>query len=152
MSARERPHRRSDYSHFRVMTTRWMDNDSYSHLNNTVYYAFFDTAVCQYLIENDVLDIKLSPVIGLVAETSCRYFKEVSFPSVVHAGLRIGRLGNTSVTYEVGLFRDDEDDACAQGRFVHVYVDRATNKPVRLPDRLKKAIAPLLMRDHTVAA
>jgi acyl-CoA thioester hydrolase len=152
MIERARPHRRSDYAHFRVMTTRWMDNDSYRHLNNTVYYSFFDTAVGQFLIESGVLDIKHSPVIGLVAETRCGYFKEISFPSVVHAGLRVGRQGNTSITYEVGLFRDDDDDACAQGHFVHVYVDRATSQPVPLPDRLKDAIVPLLTRDHTVAA
>ena len=151
MTERARPHRRSDYAQFRIMTTRWMDNDSYRHLNNTVYYSFFDTAVCQYLIENGVLDIKNSPVIGLVAETRCSYFKEISFPSVVHAGLRVGRQGKTSVTYEVGLFRDDDDNACAQGHFVHVYVDRATGQPIPLPASLKDAIAPLLLRDPTVA-
>lgn len=152
MTDRPRPHRRSDYAHFRVMTTRWMDNDSYRHLNNTVYYSFFDTAVCQYLIENGVLDVKQSPVIGLVAETKCGYFKEISFPSVVHAGIRVERQGSTSITYEVGLFRDDDDDACAQGHFVHVYVDRATRQPVPLPDGLKEAVAPLHVRGHTIAA
>ena len=152
MTQRVRPHRRSDYAQFRIMTTRWMDNDSYRHLNNTVYYSFFDTAVCQYLIENGVLDIKNSLVIGLVAETRCSYFKEISFPSVVYAGLRVGRQGKTSVTYEVGLFRDDDDNACAQGHFVHVYVDRATSQPIPLPDSLKDAIAPLLLRDRTVVA
>lgn len=152
MSERARPHRRSDYAHFRVLTTRWMDNDSYRHLNNTVYYSFFDTAVCQYLIENGALDIQKSPVIGLVAETKCGYFKEVSFPSVVHAGLRVGRLGTTSITYEVALFRDDDDDACAQGYFVHVYVDRVTSQPVPLPEVLKKAVAALHVRGRTVAA
>lgn len=151
MSNRALPHRRTDYAHFRAMTTRWMDNDSYRHLNNTVYYSFFDTAVGQFLIENGFLDIRRSPVIGLVAETKCQYFKEIAFPSVVHAGLRVGRQGNTSITYEVGLFRDDEDDASAQGYFVHVYVDRTSNRPVPLPNRLKKVVEPLV-RGHTVAA
>jgi acyl-CoA thioester hydrolase len=152
MTERARPHRRSDYAHFRAITTRWMDNDAYCHVNNAVYYSFFDTAVCQYLIENGFLDVRRSQVIGLVAETKCRYFKEIAFPSVVHAGLRVGRRGNTSITYEIGLFRDDEDEACAQGYFVHVYVDRTSNRPVPLPEGLKTVVAPLHVHGHTVAA
>jgi acyl-CoA thioester hydrolase len=152
MTGRVKPHRRRDYAHFRTMTTRWMDNDAYRHLNNVVYYSFFDTAVCQYLIESGFLDVRQSPVIGLVAETSCRYFKEVSFPSLLHAGLRIARQGNTSITYEVGLFRDDDDEACAQGYFVHVYVERMSSRPVPLPEHLKKVVAPLHVPGHTIAA
>lgn len=145
MSARATPDRRSAYRHFNVITTRWMDNDVYRHLNNVVYYSFFDTAVGQYLIENGVLDIEASPVIGLVAETRCQYFSSLAFPSLVHAGLRIGRLGTSSVRYEIGLFRDEEDVASAQGHFIHVYVERATNRPVSLPERLRLALAPLVV-------
>ncbi|MBB4260558.1 MULTISPECIES: thioesterase family protein [unclassified Bradyrhizobium] len=151
MTERAKPHRRAEYAHFQLMTTRWMDNDAYSHLNNTVYYALFDSAVGQYLIEKGFLDVRRSQVIGLVAETKCRYFREISFPSVVHVGLRVGRQGNTSITYEIALFTDDGDEACAQGYFVHVYVDRASKRPVPLPDRLKAVVAPLHVRGHTVA-
>lgn len=152
MSARAKPECRDNYAHFRAITTRWMDNDAYRHVNNAVYYSFFDTAVCQYLIENGFLDVRQSPVVGLVAETKCQYFKEIAFPSVVHAGLRVGRQGNTSITYEVGLFRDEESDASAQGYFVHVYVDRASSRPVLLPERLKAIVAPLHMRGLTIIA
>ncbi|MCJ9728635.1 thioesterase family protein [Bradyrhizobium sp. PRIMUS42] len=151
MSGRSKPHSRADYAHFRAMTTRWMDNDAYQHVNNAAYYAFFDTAVGQLLIECGFLDVRRSPVIGLVAETKCQYFREIAFPSTVHAGLRIGRQGRTSITYEIGLFRDDEDEACAQGHFVHVYVDRESNRPVPLPARLKSVVAPLHIEGHTIA-
>lgn len=144
MTERPKPERREAYAFFRVMTTRWMDNDVYRHINNTTYYAFFDTAVCQYLIEEGALDIEKSPVIGLVVETMCRYFSPVAFPSKIYAGLRVAHLGNSSVRYEIGLFKDDEDIASAQGHFVHVYVDRATSRPVPLPDKLKSVLAPLL--------
>lgn len=144
MSARPQPDRRDAYAHFQMMTTRWMDNDVYRHMNNTTYYAFFDTLVCQYLIENGALDVEKSPVIGLVAETTCRFFRSIAFPSKINAGLRVGYQGNTSVRYEVGLFRDNEDIASAQGHFVHVYVARETGRPVPLPDKVKLVIAPLL--------
>ncbi len=144
MSERPKPERRAAYAFFRAMTTRWMDNDPYNHINNTTYYAFFDTAVCQYLIEEGTLDIGTSPVIGLVVETMCRYFSPVAFPSMIHAGLRVAHLGNSSVRYEIGLFKDDDDIASAQGHFVHVYVDRATGRPGPLPDKLKSVLAPLM--------
>ncbi len=143
MTERPKPERRESYAFFRVMTTRWMDNDAYRHINNTTYYSFFDTAVCQYLIENGALDINASPVIGLVAETMCSYFSSIAFPSKIHAGLRVGHQGNSSVRYEIGLFKDDEDAASAQGHFVHVYVDRETGRPVPLPEKLKSVLAPL---------
>ncbi|MFG1343459.1 thioesterase family protein [Xanthobacter autotrophicus DSM 431] len=143
MSARVTPERRSDYRHFREITTRWMDNDVYRHVNNVVYYSFFDTAVGHYLIETGALNIQNSPVIGLVAETRCQYFSSLSFPSRVAAGLRVGRLGTTSVRYEIGLFRDADDVAAAQGHFVHVYVDRATSRPVPLPEKLRLVLSPL---------
>jgi acyl-CoA thioester hydrolase len=128
-----------------MMTTRWMDNDVYRHINNTTYYSFFDTTVCQYLMENGALDIEKSPVIGLVAETTCRFFRSIAFPSKINAGLRIGHQGNSSIRYEVGLFKDDEDEASAQGHFVHVYVNRESGRPTALPEKLKSVVAPLVL-------
>lgn len=140
---RPTPDPRSAYRHFRSITTRWIDNDVYAHVNNVVYYAWFDTVVNQYLIETGALDIERSPVIGLVVETRCNYFSPVSFPDRVHAGLRVARLGASSVRYEVGLFRNDDALAAAQGHFVHVYVDRATRRPAALPEKLREVLAAL---------
>ncbi len=148
MSARPAPEPRSAYPHFLMITTRWMDNDVYQHVNNVVYYSYFDTVVNQYLIEQGALDIEKSAVVGLVVETQCHYFSPIAFPSKVHAGLRVASLGNSSVRYEVGLFRDDAPLAAAKGHFVHVYVDRVTNKPVTLPDGLRAALTPLLARNE----
>jgi|SRR5688500_10428487 acyl-CoA thioester hydrolase len=117
-----------------------MDNDVYGHVNNVVYYSYFDTVVNEYLVSSGSLDIQRSRVIGLVVETRCRYFRPIAFPDTVHAGLRVARLGNTSVRYEVGLFRDDEGEAAAQGHFVHVYVDRETRRPAELPAPLRGAL------------
>jgi acyl-CoA thioester hydrolase len=114
-------------------------------VNNVVYYSYFDTVVNQYLIEQGALDIVTSPVIGLVVETQCRYFAPITFPDRVEAGLRVAHLGTSSVRYEVGLFRDDEPTASAQGHFVHVYVDRATTRPGPLPEPLRRALEPLRM-------
>jgi acyl-CoA thioester hydrolase len=137
-----RPHitKRSDYKHFQEITTRWMDNDVYGHVNNVVYYSWFDTAVNQFLIANAVLDIERSPVIGLVVTTQCYYFAPVAFPDRITAGICVSRLGNSSVRYEVGIFREDEDSAVAQGHFVHVYVDRATRKTAAIPDNIKNLL------------
>ena len=143
MTERPKSDKRGTYAYFQKMTTRWMDNDSYRHMNNTTYYSFFDTIVNQYLIENGVLDIEKSPVIGLVAETTCRYFKSIGFPSKINVGLRVGHLGNSSIRYEIGLFKDDEDEASAQGHFVHVYVDRESGRPTAIPDKMKSVVAPL---------
>lgn len=143
MTERPKSDKRGTYAYFQTMTTRWMDNDSYRHMNNTTYYSFFDTIVNQYLIENGVLDIEKSPVIGLVAETTCRYFKSIGFPSKINVGLRVGHLGNSSIRYEIGLFKDDEDEASAQGHFVHVYVDRESGRPTAIPDKMKSVVAPL---------
>jgi len=129
--------KRSDYRHFHPITTRWMDNDAYGHVNNVVYYSWFDTVVNQFLIAHGVLDVERSPVIGLVIETSCNYFASVAFPDRVSAGLRVARLGNSSVRYEVGIFRNDEDSASAQGHFVHVYVDRSSRRPAPLPQEMR---------------
>lgn len=143
MSERTKPDLRSGYAYFQLMTTRWMDNDSYRHMNNTTYYSFFDTIVNQYLIENGALDVEKSEVIGLVAETMCRYFRSVGFPSRLDVGLRASHIGSSSVRYEVALFRDDDNEASAQGHFVHVYVDRASGRPVPIPEKLKWVVKPL---------
>ncbi len=121
-----------------------MDNDAYRHVNNVVFYSWFDTVVNQYLISRGVLDVEHSPVIGLVLETHCQYFSPVSFPDTVHAGLRVATLGNSSVRYEIGLFRNDDAVAAAQGYFVHVYVSRADTRPVTLPAPLRQALELLL--------
>ena len=135
---------RDAFRHFQVIATRWADNDIYGHVNNVVYYSYFDTVVNQYLIEQRVLDIEKSTVIGLVVETQCQYFSPITFPDVVHAGLRVAKLGNSSVRYEIGLFRNDEQTASAQGHFVHVYVDRATRRSVTLPGNLRTALEKLV--------
>jgi acyl-CoA thioester hydrolase len=145
MSTREAAHRRGEYGHFHSIATRWMDNDAYGHVNNVVYYSYFDTVVNEYLIRAGVLDVERSEVIGLVVETQCRYFSELSFPQTVHAGLRVARIGTSSVRYEIGIFADASDTACAQGHFVHVYVDRNTRRPTALPAPLRAA----LERIHT---
>lgn len=143
MSGKPTPRRRAEYPHHRPITTRWMDNDVYGHVNNVVYYAYFDTVVNQYLIEKGVLDFRSGSVVGLVVETHCSYFSSISFPDRVTAGLRVARLGNSSVQYEIALFANDDDTAAAQGHFVHVYVDRVTNRPVPLPAPLRAVLEPL---------
>lgn len=142
--SRPAPEPRAAYRHFRTITTRWMDNDAYGHINNVVYYSYFDTAVNHYLLEAGVLDIEHGPVIGLVVETQCAYFSPIAFPETVHAGIRVARLGSSSVRYEIGLFRGDDPTASAQGHFVHVYVDRSTRRPVALPDPLRAALTGLV--------
>jgi acyl-CoA thioester hydrolase len=131
---------RDRYRRFLTIPTRWMDNDVYGHVNNVVYYSFFDTVVNEYLVSSGSLDIERSRVIGVVVETGCRFFKPITFPDTVHAGLRVARLGESSVRYEIGLFRNDEDVAAAQGHFVHVYVDRETRKPATLPPEAREAL------------
>ena len=147
MSDRPSPEPRSAFRHFAVLTTRWMDNDIYGHINNVQYYSFFDTVVNGYLMAQGALDPENSAVIGLVVETKCSYFDSLSFPESVHAGLRVARLGASSVRYEIGLFRAESDAAAAQGHFIHVYVDRATRRPTALPDALKRALGPLTTSD-----
>lgn len=142
---RAEANRRSDYQHFHAISTRWMDNDAYGHVNNVVYYSWFDTVVNQFLIANGVLDIEHSPVIGLVIETQCNYFASVAFPERVTAGVRVAKLGNSSVRYEVGIFREDEDTASAQGHFVHVYVDRVTRKSSAIPDDMRALLQSILV-------
>lgn len=140
MSDRPKPPLREDYKVFRIIPTRWMDNDVYGHMNNVVHYSLFDTAVNGWLIENGALDLGNGDQIGLVVETGCRYFAEMKFPDVVTAGIRIGRLGTTSVRYEIGLFANDDERAAAEGFFVHVYVDRQSRRPTPLNDRLRSLL------------
>lgn len=145
MSGRAPPGTRADYGHFLAIPTRWNDNDAYGHVNNAVYYQFFDTLVNRFLIDNGVLDVARSPVIALVAETQCRFYREITYPSIVHAALRVANIGRSSCRYEIGLFADDDEKAAAEGHFVHVCVDRVTSRPVPIPDALKAAVTPLLM-------
>lgn len=142
-AARPTAQARDGYPHFCEITTRWMDNDAYRHVNNVVYYSFFDTAVNRYLIEAGALDIERSPVVGLVVETNCHYFRPIAFPDRVQAGLRVAHVGNSSVRYELAIFRENEALACAQGHFVHVYVDRESGRPAALPPRLREALERL---------
>ena len=137
------PEPRSAYRVFRTLATRWMDNDAYGHVNNVVYYSWFDTAVNAYLIEHGVLDIHGGATIGLVVETGCHYFSPLAFPELVSVGIRLARLGTSSVRYEVGIFGNSEQTA-AKGHFVHVYVDAVTRRPTPLPHPLKSVLETLL--------
>jgi acyl-CoA thioester hydrolase len=139
---------RDRYRYFTAIQTRWMDNDAYRHVNNVAYYSYFDTVVNGYLLSRGVLDIEKSPVIGLVVEAQCRYFSPIAFPDLVQAGLRVAKLGNSSVRYEIGIFRNDDALASAQGHFVHVYVDRASGRPTALPADLRAVVEPLLMAPY----
>jgi acyl-CoA thioester hydrolase len=143
MSPRAQAQPRDAYRHFQPITTRWMDNDAYGHVNNVVYYSFFDTAVNRYLIEAGALDVARSDVIGLVIETHCNYFEPLEFPQTVDAGLRVAHIGKSSVRYEVGLFAAGAPHSAAAGHFVHVYVDRHTRRPAALPAALLAALQPL---------
>jgi len=138
------PHRREAYRHFQTIPTRWIDNDVYGHVNNVVYYSYFDTVVNQYLIEQGALDIETSSLVGLVVETGCQYFAPITFPDIVTAGLRVARIGTSSVRYEIGIFRNDEPVASAQGCFTHVYVDRTTRRSTPLSAHLRAAVERIL--------
>lgn len=142
--AKTQPEVRLAYKAFRLIGTRWMDNDAYGHVNNVVYYSWFDTAVNAYLIEQGVLDMAQGQTIGLVIETQCNYFSPLSFPQSVEAGIRVARLGLSSVRYEVGLFAQGAPLTAAKGHFVHVYVDRHTRRPTPLPPNLKAVLEKLL--------
>ncbi|WP_439546870.1 acyl-CoA thioesterase [Sandarakinorhabdus sp.] len=141
---------RSDYRTMRAIPTRWMDNDAYGHVNNVVYYSWFDTAVNAWLVEAGLLDILHGNPIGLVVETGCRYHRSVAFPETVEAHLRIGKLGNSSVRWEVGLFTAGQDAPAAEGHFVHVYVDRVSRRPLALPDAWRDMLAPLVVAHDAV--
>ena len=136
--------RRDAFPHFMPLATRWMDNDVYGHVNNVQYYSYFDTAVNHYLITAGWLDIHHGAVVGLVVETKCTFHASVAFPDELDIGLRVERLGNSSVRYGIGIFRKGDSEAAAEGYFVHVYVSRADNAPVRVPDSLRAVLEPLL--------
>ncbi len=138
--SRPQPRPRADFRLFVPISTRWMDNDVYGHINNVTYYSFFDTAVNRYLMDSGVLDIARSPVIGLVVETGCHYFSPLAFPDDIEAGLKVAHMGNTSVRYEIGIFKKGQELTAAHGHFVHVYVDQATRRPVPLPAELRQAL------------
>jgi acyl-CoA thioester hydrolase len=140
---RPSPESRSAYRAFVPITTRWADNDVYGHVNNVVYYAWFDTAINGHLIAQGALDIHAGSTIGFVVETQCHYFSPIAFPTSVTAGIRVAHVGTSSVRYEVGLFADDEPLCAARGHFVHVYVDRATRRPALLPSNLLAAVKTL---------
>jgi acyl-CoA thioester hydrolase len=129
------------FSYFVPINTRWMDNDVYGHVNNVVFYSYFDTAANQYLIQEGGLDVHGGPVIGLVVESQCRYHAPIAYPAVLRVGVRVARLGDRSVTYAIAVFRQHEDAAVADGTFVHVFVDRATRRPVAIPAMLRDALA-----------
>ena len=143
-TARPQPESRSTFKVFRRIDTRWMDNDVYGHVNNVVYYSWFDTAVNAHLIEQGALDIHHGETIGLVIETQCNYFAPLAFPQVIEAGIRVAKLGSSSVRYEIGLFAQGEDLCAARGHFVHVYVDKENRRPVKaLPLKLKTVLETL---------
>jgi acyl-CoA thioester hydrolase len=137
---------RSDFPHFLAIPTRWMDNDVYGHVNNVVYYSYFDTAVNQFLIARGVLDIHKGEVVGFVVDSGCAYFSSISFPDTIHAGIRVAKLGNSSVRYEVALYRNDDPLPCAAGHFVHVYVERSSNRSVPIPAPVRAVLEAL--RSH----
>ncbi len=138
--AKKPPETRAAYRHFRAIPTRWMDNDLYGHVNNVVYYSYFDTIINAYLIEAGGFDIHNAEIVGIAVETMCRFRTSLAFPETIDAGLRVGHLGNSSVRYEIGLFRQGSDEAAAEGHFVHVFVRRADQTPVGIPMQLKDAL------------
>ena len=135
---------RSAYPHFLAIPTRWMDNDVYGHVNNVVYYAYFDTVINEYLIREGGLDIRAGAVVGYCVESNCRYHRPLSFPETLDAGLRVAHLGRSSARYEIGLFRQGEDRPAAQGHFVHIFVDRERNRPAEIPPPIRACLARLL--------
>jgi len=137
------PNHRDRYRAFRKIPTRWSDNDMYGHVNNVVYYGWFDTVVNALLIERGALDIHHGDSIGFVVETQCNYFAPLAFPQTVEAGISIAHAGRSSIRYEIGLFAESSPTAAAQGHFVHVYVDRVTQRPVALSQALKSLVDEL---------
>jgi len=133
------PDRRDGYPYFLAITTRWMDNDLYNHVNNVVYYSYFDTVVNEYMLREQALSLAVGPVC-LAVETACQYFSPISFPDTVACGLRVAHLGTSSVRFEIGVFRNDDPDAAAQGHFVHVCCDRRTQRPLPMPERMRRAL------------
>ena len=137
---RKAPEARARYRHFLAIPTRWMDNDLYGHVNNVVYYSYFDTLINRYLIEEGGLDIHRATVIGIAVETQCRFHRSFAYPETIDAALRVGKLGTSSVRYEIGLFKPGDDAAAAEGHFVHVFVERASQRPVAIPPAIRAAL------------
>ena len=140
MSDKKPRETRAAYKHFLDIPTRWMDNDIYGHVNNVVYYSYFDTVINKYLIEAGGLDIHDATTIGVCAESACKYHQGIAYPEVIAAGLRVGHLGNRAVRYEIGLFRAGQDQSAADGHFVHVWVERASMAPIPIPDGIRTAL------------
>ncbi|WP_426731772.1 acyl-CoA thioesterase [Myxococcus faecalis] len=132
------------YTYFLPITTRWMDNDVYGHINNVTYYSYFDTVANHFLIHEGGLDIHASPIIGLVVESKCQYRAPLAYPDRLRAGLRVDKLGTRSVTYGIGIFKEGEAEAAAHGHFVHVFVDRQTRRSTAMPERLREALSRLV--------
>ena len=142
MNPRKRS-RRSDYPFFHPITTRWKDNDAFGHVNNVEYYSYFDTAVTYYLLQHALIGVSAGDIITVVVETGCRYHVSVAFPDRVVVGVRVARIGTSSVRYEIAVFRNDDEDAAAEGHFVHVNVDRATMRPVPIPEESRAALSKI---------
>lgn len=140
---RPTPRGREAYRHFTTVSMRWADNDAYGHVNNAVFYQWFDTAVNQWLVDRELLDIEAGDPIGLVVETGCTYFASLSYPGEVEVGIAVERLGSSSVTYRIGVFASGTDDPAAQGHFTHVYVGRDDRRPVSLPEEWRAKLATL---------
>jgi len=143
MSERQPPPSRAEYRHFVELQTRWEDNDLYGHVNNVVYYSYFDTVVNRFLIEQGGLSIHSDPVIGVVVDSQCRYFSSIAYPDRIEAGLGVSKLGTSSVVYELGIFRPGESTALAAGRFVHVFVGRENQQPAPIPPTIRTALAAI---------
>ncbi|WP_159107136.1 thioesterase family protein [Azospirillum sp. B4] len=141
------PESRADYRHFQPITTRWADNDAYGHVNNVVYYSYFDTAVNQHMIEKGVLAPDKGTAIALVVETQCRYFAPITFPDRVTVGVRVAHMGRSSVRYELALFRNEEDAPAAAGHYVHVYVDNATRRPTPIPEDVAAVLRTMVVKE-----
>ena len=139
--------RRGDFPHFLDIPTRWMDNDVYQHVNNVVYYSYFDTVINEYLVKQGGLDPASDPVIGITPETHCNFHDSLTFPEVVEAGLRVARLGGRSVTYEIGLFSKGKETPAATGWFVHVFVERDSMRPTEIPEKIRKALEKLQIQE-----
>ena len=146
LMSRPQPPLRSEFPVFRTIGTRWMDNDAYGHINNVVYYSYFDTAVNAFLMESSGVDIRALPQIGVVAETGCTYFSSLSFPQTLEVGLAVERLGERSVIYRLGVFAQGAAQGAALGRFVHVYVDATARTSVPVPEVIRRAVSPLVIR------
>ena len=138
---------REDLKAWSKIPTRWMDDDIYGHVNNVVYYSYFDTAVNGNLIRATGQDIRSQDAIGIVVESGCTFHRELSFPQVIEAGLLVEKIGNSSVTYRVGLFIEDDSEPAASGHFVHGYVDRENRRPVRVPENIRQALRPIMLED-----